>query len=603
MHISKLILIVGALTASSLGYEVSAMPKLDPAGKCGARIAVEAPTGDYFRTCSEFNQAADGTWIETRVVEKFLPTGALDPSWGNMGFAIQQRAPVGQTVVCSGRLGLFYFPPDGRVLVNLSDYLNGDSLQAFLPSGAIDTGYGLGGISAPFCRDSAGVETVLSTDMRIDGSFDIISNVSQPSQNGGAINFFRARRILASGLTDRAFGANADGVADYRGIPYLDAPNADRTIAWSLQGDGTLEVAYFQALDPLSPTTKVLRQHVADSNSTIATRQILPRLAYATHIADANITGNVRIIVAGDGDVFFYYESVPSNAESSAQLFRQYVARFKPDGQLDKLFGADGVRQVSGSTIPTFAETAGFSMRFSGDLFLQGDGSLVYDGGVSGHRGGTIFGINYPSVQFSWKLDPDGNLDLAFPQWSNPATSGAVIQRGSLGWTMVEYYNANLDRYFMTPHAAEQAYIADNISYHDAGWRKTGRTFGVWDPASTMPGTASACRFAADPIVPPKTFFDSIKPEDCNFLRQLELATPPGQRAWRYDRESFRAAPPVNGNCAATLLPIYGLYNLGAERGVDADFRYVGSLTDYDAMIARGWVGSKVPQFCARPDR
>ncbi len=168
--------------------------------------------------------------------------------------------------------------------------------------------------------------------------------------------------------------------------------------------------------------------------------------------------------------------------------------------------------------------------------------------------------------------------------------------------TAVEYYNPRLDRYFVTADPGEQAVTDEEAWLLESGWQRSGKSFGVWHADAVVPGTAIACRFAADPIIPPRSFYDTMNETECASLLQLERDSPPGRRAWRYVGGSFRAIPAPNGACPIGLVPVYALYNLGFERGVDLNFRYVSSLDDFNAMIDQGWVGVARPHFCARPD-
>ncbi len=180
------------------------------------------------------------------------------------------------------------------------------------------------------------------------------------------------------------------------------------------------------------------------------------------------------------------------------------------------------------------------------------------------------------------------------------AVSGPLEQYSHL--TAVEYYNPRLDRYFVTTDPGEQAVADDEASLLESGWQRSGRSFGVWHVDAAVPGTAVVCRFAADPIIPPRSFYDTMSETECASLLQLERDSPPGRRAWRYVGEPFRAVPAFSGVCATGLVPVYALYNLGFERGVDLNFRYVSSHDDFNAMIDQGWVGVARPHFCARPD-
>jgi hypothetical protein len=78
----------------------------------------------------------------------------------------------------------------------------------------------------------------------------------------------------------------------------------------------------------------------------------------------------------------------------------------------------------------------------------------------------------------------------------------------------------------------------------------------------------------------------------------MELATPVGKPAWRYERDAFRITAPVDGACPANLTPVTRFYN-GKQGGVDGpNHRYVTRQVDIDAMTKRGWFNEGV-RMCA----
>ncbi|HLW11330.1 MAG TPA: glycosyl hydrolase, partial [Casimicrobiaceae bacterium] len=75
--------------------------------------------------------------------------------------------------------------------------------------------------------------------------------------------------------------------------------------------------------------------------------------------------------------------------------------------------------------------------------------------------------------------------------------------------TVVEYYNATLDHYFITPLADE---IDALDSGHIVGWTRTGLVF----DASSSPGDglAAVCRFYIPPAHGDSHFFSAL-PAEC----------------------------------------------------------------------------------------
>jgi hypothetical protein len=96
----------------------------------------------------------------------------------------------------------------------------------------------------------------------------------------------------------------------------------------------------------------------------------------------------------------------------------------------------------------------------------------------------------------------------------------AGLNASSHAQTVVEYYNASLDHYFITPLAGEiDALDAGAI----AGWTRTGFAFGAAD--STAAGLNPVCRF----YIPPAhgdSHFLSASPDECAAVRARIGADP-----------------------------------------------------------------------------
>ena len=82
-------------------------------------------------------------------------------------------------------------------------------------------------------------------------------------------------------------------------------------------------------------------------------------------------------------------------------------------------------------------------------------------------------------------LDDGGRYDPMLDRWQPlPSGTGEALS--------VEYYNASLDHYFMTADANEVSILDAGIAI--PGWQRTGYTFKVYPPESTLGAdrTASA---------------------------------------------------------------------------------------------------------------
>ena len=148
--------------------------------------------------------------------------------------------------------------------------------------------------------------------------------------------------------------------------------------------------------------------------------------------------------------------------------------------------------------------------------------------------------------------------------------------------TVVEYYNATLDHYFITP-------LADEISALDSGrivgWTRTGLTFDA--SAASGAGLSPVCRF----YIPPEhgdSHFLSASPAECAAVL-AKIGTDPNFSGYIEETpaEFYIALPDTTtGTCPSGTAPVYRLWNGRA----DSNHRYTADVATRDAMIARGYI-------------
>jgi hypothetical protein len=166
----------------------------------------------------------------------------------------------------------------------------------------------------------------------------------------------------------------------------------------------------------------------------------------------------------------------------------------------------------------------------------------------------------------------------------------------------VEYYNRNLNHYFITATATE-AKIVDDGGAGD-GWVRTGRSFQAWlDPAKAPANAAGVCRFYSRGA---NSHFYTASAGECEFLKGLEAeerrrAQSAGTAitGWQYEGIAFRIESPVNDSCPAGTAPVSRVYNNGFTSGEGSNHRYVDDSELGELMRDRSWVGEGVA-FCAR---
>ena len=146
--------------------------------------------------------------------------------------------------------------------------------------------------------------------------------------------------------------------------------------------------------------------------------------------------------------------------------------------------------------------------------------------------------------------------------------------------TVVEFYNTNLDNYFITANAGEATAI-DNGSA-GPGWSRTGNTF-------KSGGSISVCRFYGSQSPGPNSHFYTADSGECAYLKQLQASTPATQKRWNYESLDFLTTVPTNAACPTGTTPVYRAYNNGSTRVVDSNHRITTSLTAIQQVVARGW--------------
>lgn len=153
-----------------------------------------------------------------------------------------------------------------------------------------------------------------------------------------------------------------------------------------------------------------------------------------------------------------------------------------------------------------------------------------------------------------------------------------------------EFYNANLNHYFLTGSKEEAAMITRGGV--GPGWANAGNYFYAW--SGPEEGALPVCRFYTQGA---NSHFYTASSKDCAFLRSLNPENVLAPDQWTYEGIAFYARLPTpNGVCPPDSVAIYRLYN-NRWRVNDSNHRFVRSLRERNAMIARGWVDEGVA-FC-----
>ena len=159
-----------------------------------------------------------------------------------------------------------------------------------------------------------------------------------------------------------------------------------------------------------------------------------------------------------------------------------------------------------------------------------------------------------------------------------PAAHAAAV-------TVVEFYNAALDHYFISPLQAD---IDALDSGRTPGWNRTGYNFVAYGTAQTdFPAGSPLCRYYIPPQHGDSHFF-SASPDECAAVAARVQSDPNYSGYVLETSAAFFAPLPdlATGACPAGLQPVYRLWNQRA----DSNHRYTADPAIRAQMIARGYV-------------
>jgi len=165
------------------------------------------------------------------------------------------------------------------------------------------------------------------------------------------------------------------------------------------------------------------------------------------------------------------------------------------------------------------------------------------------------------------------------PGFTLSRTGSAIPERKAAPPGMavaVEYYYPLFEHYFITSDAAEIA----TLDSGKGGWQRTGESFNVFTTGES--GGVQICRFQTkESAFPGKSshFFAPVGPE-CD----AALANPD----WMFENYAFYLPlPDASGNCPASTVPVYRLYNDG--QGGAPNHRFTTSQETQIDMTFDGW--------------
>jgi dienelactone hydrolase len=152
---------------------------------------------------------------------------------------------------------------------------------------------------------------------------------------------------------------------------------------------------------------------------------------------------------------------------------------------------------------------------------------------------------------------------------------------------VTEFFNSNLNHYFITPYPAE----ADGILQGTAGpgWARTEIDFNAWQDASGAGGPV--CRFYGTPGRGPNSHFFTADAGECAWVKK--------DSGWTFEGLTMRVTQAGAGVCAADTIPVFRVYNNRYQQN-DSNHRYTTSRSTREYMKGRGWLDEGTV-FCVVP--
>jgi len=178
-------------------------------------------------------------------------------------------------------------------------------------------------------------------------------------------------------------------------------------------------------------------------------------------------------------------------------------------------------------------------------------------------------------------LDAHSRLLVAGQDATSAVLARYLLSGALASLPIVEFYNTNLDHYFITADASESAGIDSGSA--GPGWIRTGNSF-------KSGGSTPVCRFYGSQVPGPNSHFYTVAGTECDGLKELQAITPVTQKRWNFESLDFISTPPTNGTCPTDTTPVYRAYNNGFARGVDSNHRFSSEAAAIQDVVVRGWI-------------
>ena len=255
----------------------------------------------------------------------------------------------------------------------------------------------------------------------------------------------------------------------------------------------------------------------------------------------------VNFAFTRDGGLVAAGYEYPAPPNGSPQQYRSALLKVTPDGRADTAFGVNGIARGTFTT-----DVLEDFLRDAENRWLMVSETTLPD-------------LNTGGLIERYKGEYLGNVPV------------------------VEFYNTNLDHYFLTADANEAAAIDNGAA--GPGWMRTGNSF-------KSGGSTPVCRFYGSQSPGPNSHFYTLAGSECDGLKQLQASTPATQKRWNFESMDFDSAPPITwgiyGACPSGTVPVYRAYNNGFARGADSNHRITSNPAAMQEVVNRGWINEGV---------
>ena len=214
--------------------------------------------------------------------------------------------------------------------------------------------------------------------------------------------------------------------------------------------------------------------------------------------------------------------------------------------------------------------------------------TTFFDAGGYYEVRGTLFGGD-ASCSMPGASDYYSRLDVALPLLSPYLTPGTG--NASQTVSVVEYYYAGFDDYFITANSAEIQAL-DNGAH--PGWLRTGLTFLAYPDASVAPAAAQpVCRFYVLPQYGDSHFYSGDAAECAATAQRFAGSWIQESPALFYVQIPDR----TTGTCPANTRPVYRFVN----RTNQIHHRYTAEVDVRDCLVSGAADPNGVDPACRRP--